>query len=39
MVQAGLTAGEIQLTASADGLQSATTTITTVPGGLRPSVP
>jgi len=39
IVQATKDAGEIKLTASADGLQSATTTITTQASAGRPSVP
>ncbi len=39
IVQSSSDAGEIKLTASADGLQSATATVTTVAGGMRPSVP
>jgi beta-galactosidase len=39
IVQSSPDAGAIRLTASADGLQSATATVDTVPGGLRPGVP
>ena len=39
MVQSTKDAGEIKLTASADGLQSVTTTITTQTSVARPSVP
>ncbi len=39
MVQSSLEPGEIKLTASADGLQPATTTIQTVAGGVRPRMP
>jgi beta-galactosidase len=39
IVQSTKAAGEIKLTASADGLQSATATITTQPSAGRPSVP
>ena len=39
IVQSSRDAGEIKLTASADGLQSASATVKTVPGGMRPSVP
>ena len=39
IVQSSKDAGKIKLTATADGLQSATATVTTVPGGERPSVP
>ena len=39
IVQATKDAGEIKLTASADGLQSVTTTITTQPATPRPFVP
>jgi len=39
IVQSTKDAGEIKLTASADGLQAATTTITTQPSAGRPSVP
>jgi beta-galactosidase len=39
MVQSTKDAGEIKLTASADGLQSVTTTVTTQPATPRPSVP
>jgi beta-galactosidase len=39
IVQSSREAGEIKLTASADGLQSGSATVQTVPGGLRPSVP
>ena len=39
IVQSSRDAGEIKLTASADGLQPASATVTTVPGGMRPSVP
>ncbi len=39
MVQSFQDAGEIKLTARADGLQAATTTMQTVAGGMRPSVP
>ncbi len=39
IVQSSKDAGTIKLTATADGLQSATATVTTVPGGERPSVP
>jgi len=39
MVQASRDAGEIKLTASADGLSSASATVKTEPGGMRPSVP
>ncbi len=39
IVQSSRDAGEIKLTASADGLQPATATVTTVAGGVRPSVP
>ena len=39
IVQSSSDAGEIKLTASADGLQSGTATVTTVAGGMRPSVP
>ncbi len=39
MVQASKTAGELKLTASAEGLQSVTSTITTQAGATRPSVP
>jgi beta-galactosidase len=39
IVQSTKDAGEIKLTATADGLQPATATIQTVPGGIRPSVP
>jgi beta-galactosidase len=39
IVQSSKDAGEIKLTASADGLQSASATVNTVPGGIRPSVP
>ena len=39
IVQSSQTAGEIKLTATADGLQPATATIDTAPGGIRPSVP
>jgi beta-galactosidase len=39
IVQSTKDAGEIKLTASADGLQSATATVTTQPSAGRPSVP
>ena len=39
IVQSSPVAGEIKLTASADGLQSATATVQTVAGVQRPSVP
>ena len=39
IVQSTKDAGEIKLTASADGLQSATATIQTAAGTMRPSVP
>jgi beta-galactosidase len=39
IVQSSREAGNLKLTASADGLQPATATVETVPGGLRPSVP
>ena len=39
IVQSTKDTGEIKLTASADGLQAATTTITTQPSAGRPSVP
>ncbi len=39
MVQSSKDAGEITLTATADGLQTATTTIKTAVGPTRPSVP
>ncbi|HEY4414562.1 MAG TPA: beta-galactosidase GalA [Verrucomicrobiae bacterium] len=39
IVQSTKTAGEIKLTASADGLKSATSTITAQPATPRPSVP
>jgi beta-galactosidase len=39
IVQSTPDAGAIKLTASADGLQSATATVNTVAGGMRPSVP
>jgi beta-galactosidase len=39
MVQSTREAGEIKLTASADGLQPATATVTTQPSAGRPSVP
>jgi len=39
IVQSTEEAGEIKLTASADGLKSATTIITTRAGVARPSVP
>ena len=39
IVQSGKSAGEIKLTASADGLKSATSTVTTQPVAPRPSVP
>ena len=39
MVQSTKDAGEIKLTATADGLQSATATVTTQPSAGRPSVP
>lgn len=39
LVQSTRDAGEIKLTASADGLQSGTSTITTQAGTARPSVP
>ncbi len=39
MVQSTHSAGEIKLTASADGLKSATATVATQPGAARPSVP
>jgi beta-galactosidase len=39
IVQASREAGEIKLTASAEGLQTATATVKTQPGELRPSVP
>ena len=39
MVQSAKTAGEIKLTATADGLTPATATIQTQPGTPRPSVP
>jgi beta-galactosidase len=39
MVQSTKTAGEIKLTASADGLKAATATIITQPSAGRPSVP
>jgi beta-galactosidase len=39
MVQATRDAGTIKVTALANGLQPATATLQTVPGGLRPSVP
>jgi len=39
LVQSTRDAGDIKLTAIADGLQPATATVTTVPGGVRPSVP
>ncbi len=39
IVQSGKDAGEIKLTASADGLKPATTTIQTVTSPARPSVP
>ena len=39
MVQSTKDAGEIKLTASADGLQPATATIQTAAGPMRPSVP
>ena len=39
IVQSTRDAGEIKLTASADGLKSATTTVQTVAGPMRPSIP
>ena len=39
MVQSTHNAGPIKLTASASGVQSATATVHSVPGGMRPSVP
>ena len=39
LVQAGTTAGDLTLTASADGLKTTTTTIHALPSPLRPSVP
>jgi len=39
LVQSTREAGEIKLTASAEGLQPATTTITTQADAARPSVP
>jgi beta-galactosidase len=39
IMQSSRAAGEIKLTASAEGLQSATATVTTKAGGLRPSAP
>ena len=39
IVQSSRDAGEIKLTASADGLQPASATVNTVPGGVRPNVP
>ena len=39
IVQSSKEAGEIKLTASADGLQPASATIQTQPGGIRPFVP
>jgi len=39
IVQSSRDAGEIKLTASADGLQPATATVQTLAGGVRPSVP
>jgi beta-galactosidase len=39
IVQSTRDAGEIKLTASTDGLQSATATIQTAAGPMRPSVP
>jgi beta-galactosidase len=39
IVQSTKEAGEIKLTASAEGLQSATTTVATQPAAQRPSVP
>jgi hypothetical protein len=39
LVQSTKNAGEIKLTASADGLTPVTTTITTQPATPRPSVP
>ena len=39
LVQSSKEAGEIKLTASADGLKPVTTTITTQAGPARPSVP
>jgi beta-galactosidase len=39
IVQSSKDAGEIKLTATADGLQPATTTLTTQAGAARPSVP
>ena len=39
IVQSSRTAGEIKLTASADGLQTATSTVTTKAGVARPSLP
>ena len=39
IVQSGKETGALKLTASADGLQSATSTVSTVPGPTRPSVP
>ena len=39
IVQSSRDAGEIKLTASADGLQPVSATVKTVPGGMRPSVP
>jgi len=39
IVQSSRDAGEIKLTASADGLQPISATVQTVPGGMRPSVP
>jgi beta-galactosidase len=39
IVQSSREAGELKLTASADGLSPATATVKTVPGGVRPSVP
>jgi beta-galactosidase len=39
IVQSSKDAGEIKLTANADGLKSATSTITTQPSAGRPSVP
>ena len=39
MVQSTKDAGEIKLTATADGLKPATVTVTSQPGTLRPSVP
>ena len=39
LVQASKDAGEIKLSASADGLTTATATVKTVAGPARPSVP